>query len=170
LPINSAVFVKRLVPFSLFCFLMALYKNILLVEDDLDDQDDFLDLVKEIDPKINCVVTGNGLKAMMSIVTNETLPELIFLDIHMPNIDGYDFLHALRTNTMYDAFKNIPVVVLSGAMRNEEKFAALGAHIAITKPFSLDVYKAILAIVLEHDVVKESAKIKELIAEQVKKG
>src|SRR4051812_6257530 len=105
---------------------MTIYKNILLVEDNPDDQEDFLETVEEIDPSIKCLVARNGLKAMSDLVEAKTLPDLIFLDINMPNVDGYNFLHALRINTMYAAFKHIPVVLLTGAMRDEQKFAALG--------------------------------------------
>src|SRR5688500_1742343 len=131
---------------------MSIYKNILLVEDNPDDRQDFLDALKEIDPSITCDVADNGLNAMRHLVLAKTLPQLIFLDLNMPNINGYDFLHALRTNKMYDAFKHIPVVLLTGAMRDEKKFSAFGAHIAITKPSSFELYKAIIRIVLDHDV------------------
>jgi CheY-like chemotaxis protein len=114
------------------------------------------------------VVAGNGLKAMEVLLIARVLPELIFLDINMPGIGGYDFLHALRTNAMYAAYKDIPVVVLTGSIRDEEKFHALGAHVCITKPFSGKLYSAIIRTVLENDVVKETARVRQLIAQQLK--
>jgi CheY-like chemotaxis protein len=58
-------------------------------------------------------------------VANDTLPDLILLDLLIPKISGPDVLRALKVNP---ATRHIPVIVLSGlSQRNEEKLLKEGA-------------------------------------------
>ncbi|GAA4595885.1 response regulator [Planotetraspora phitsanulokensis] len=61
-------------------------------------------------------------------------PDLVVLDLGLPDMDGVDVIHGLR------GWTNIPVIVLSGRTGNQDKVDALdaGADDYITKPFSVD--------------------------------
>ncbi|WP_448808378.1 response regulator [Agromyces bauzanensis] len=61
-------------------------------------------------------------------------PDLILLDLGMPNVDGIDVIRAVR------AWSNVPILVLSGRTDSAEKVAALdaGADDYVTKPFAMD--------------------------------
>lgn len=61
-------------------------------------------------------------------------PDLIILDIMMPELSGFDVLHILKTD---EETRDIPVVILTASNRREdrEKAARLGAESFLTKPF-----------------------------------
>ena len=61
-------------------------------------------------------------------------PDLIILDIMMPEVDGFDVLRMLKSD---DETQEIPVIILTARNKrvDMEKAAALGADSYITKPF-----------------------------------
>ena len=77
----------------------------------------------------------NGLEAMREIIAEK--PNLIFLDIMMPIMDGFQVLEQIRKNPDYASIK---VVVLSALNSNEDIVKAynLGANDFITKPIMLE--------------------------------
>jgi CheY-like chemotaxis protein len=64
---------------------------------------------------------------------------LILLDLKMPGLDGYEVLKHLKRDR---ATQDIPVIVVTGSVTNEEvkrkKVLALGAAQFLTKPFAID--------------------------------
>lgn len=62
-------------------------------------------------------------------------PDLILTDIHMPNMNGVEFLDYIKKN---DLFKSIPVVILSSEDNTTQKISLLekGASDYISKPFN----------------------------------
>lgn len=92
--------------------------------------------------------TVDGAQVLQMI--NAIRPELIILDIMLPNKSGFEILEEIRTSTR---FRNIPVLILSarGQSSDFEKAAKLGADDYITKPYS------------NNDVVE---KARELIAQK----
>ena len=61
--------------------------------------------------------------------------DLIFSDLEMPNVNGFEFLHMIKENPK---LSNIPVVVLTSVLNNETEKRAkeLGASCLITKPYN----------------------------------
>ncbi|GAB2879075.1 hypothetical protein GCM10027074_54230 [Streptomyces deserti] len=61
-------------------------------------------------------------------------PDVVMLDLGLPDMDGVDVITALR------GWTRVPILVLSARRANDEKVAALdaGADDYITKPFSMD--------------------------------
>ncbi|TYL53247.1 response regulator [Agromyces mariniharenae] len=61
-------------------------------------------------------------------------PDLVLLDLGMPNVDGMDVIRAVR------AWSSVPILVLSGRTDSAEKVEALdaGADDYVTKPFAMD--------------------------------
>jgi DNA-binding response OmpR family regulator len=75
------------------------------------------------------VEAHDGLQALESVRTQ--LPDLVLLDVMMPNLDGYETLRMLRE------FSTIPVIMLTAKSEEDDKVMGLelGADDYITKPF-----------------------------------
>ena len=74
-------------------------KIILVIDDDADDRSLFMEAVEEITPELICHTAGNGqdgLKQMRDAAMG--CPDLIFLDVNMPVMNGWDCLSALKKN------------------------------------------------------------------------
>ncbi|MEU7875940.1 response regulator [Dactylosporangium sp. NPDC049140] len=78
------------------------------------------------------VTAGDGTSALRAAA--EEHPDVVVLDLGLPDIDGLEVLRTLR------AWTPVPVVVLSGRLSSTEKVAALdaGADDYVTKPFNID--------------------------------
>lgn len=78
-------------------------------------------------------LADNGKKAVESVKQNA--PDIILLDVMMPEMDGYEVCKALKKN---EKTKHIPVIMLTarGQEADEQKGLAVGADDYITKPFS----------------------------------
>jgi two-component system KDP operon response regulator KdpE len=78
------------------------------------------------------IVAGDGAQALR--VATEAHPDLVVLDLGLPDMDGVDVIRSLR------GWTPVPIVVLSGRGDSAEKVGALddGADDYLTKPFSVD--------------------------------
>src|SRR5262249_13855106 len=78
------------------------------------------------------VTAPNGSGALESTRTDR--PDIVVLDLGLPDIDGVDVIRHLRTWTP------VPIVVLSGRVGSQDKVDALdaGADDYVTKPFNID--------------------------------
>ena len=117
--------------------------NILLIDDDEDDSIIFAKVLSEIDPLCSfaTVHDANGLLESL----DKSLPDIIFLDLVMPTLDGYYCLKQIRKNLKY---RSLPVIVYSDLndRLNTNMSYELGANFFVVKPVSL----AELASVLQH--------------------
>ena len=108
-------------------------KKILIIDDEEDIQK-LLKIRLEQD-SLTVVTAGDG--ASGAKMAEQEMPDLILMDIMMPNVDGYSCLKEVRKN---QKTKNIPVIMLSG--KEEEKVRDLFAFQKISgyveKPFELD--------------------------------
>lgn len=77
---------------------------------------------------------SNGLEAMMWLENGNT-PDLIIVDINMPEIGGYEFLKLVRSSGF---FQDIPVIILTGLDDEDVKQKCLqqGSNGFVTKPFN----------------------------------
>ncbi len=78
------------------------------------------------------VIAADGAEALHAAATHK--PDLVVLDLGLPDIDGVEVIRKLRTWTP------IPIVILSGRMESAAKVAALdaGADDYVTKPFGVE--------------------------------
>ncbi len=81
----------------------------------------------------------NGKQALEQV--KKAPPDVIILDIMMPEMDGYEFLQHLRAN---EEWQNIPVLILTAlnTTENEVKVLDMGADDFITKPIERDILMA----------------------------
>ncbi|MCX6080691.1 MAG: response regulator transcription factor [Chloroflexi bacterium] len=89
------------------------------------------------------VVTAANGKLALPVVDQEH-PDLILLDIMMPEMDGYEFLR------LYSKNHNEPVILLTARLEESDKVVGLelGADDYVTKPFSLRELTARIRMVL----------------------
>ena len=121
-------------------------KIFLLADDDADDTQLFCEALEEIDPSIICYCAING-KQVLEILRNKGLknPQVIFLDINMPGMSGWECLKQLKEN---DEYRHIPVVTYSTSSHQKEAKIALdmGALCFFTKPNYFTELKDILNV------------------------
>ena len=82
------------------------------------------------------VVTAiDGFDALAKIV--DTQPDVIFVDIMMPRLDGYQTCALIKNNSQY---KNTPVIMLSSknGLFDKAKGRIVGSDKYLTKPFGRD--------------------------------
>lgn len=110
--------------------------HVLAVDDDSDDLEIFCEAVHRIDPEIECVVAENGDEALKYLNQNAVgLPNIIFLDINMPRMNGRECLSIIKANP---AFNDITVVMYSTTQSQAEivSYQNMGA-LFLRKPPSL---------------------------------
>jgi two-component system KDP operon response regulator KdpE len=90
------------------------------------------------------IETTTGLDALRQIGLQH--PDVVILDLGLPDIDGIEVLHRLRE------WSNVPVIVLSARDQDQDKIAALdaGADDYLTKPFSTGELLARIRVALRH--------------------
>ena len=100
----------------------------------VDDSDTNLAMAEEALEDHYSVMTLPSAAKMFSLLEKMT-PELILLDIEMPEMNGFEALERLRVN---NSWVNIPVLFLTGTTDAsiEERSYKLGAVGIVTKPFS----------------------------------
>jgi two-component system response regulator len=127
--------------------------NIVIIEDNQDharilkwafEQNSRNDhLVFFADPQVALdFVTGTKKEQMFA-------PDLVFLDLNLPKIDGRDVLRVLKTT---ESTKKIPVIVLSSSDREEDVHFAyqLGANTYISKSLLLNQLTLSLKTILDY--------------------
>jgi CheY-like chemotaxis protein len=125
--------------------------RILLVDDDKDDCSFFEEALKETGLAATVRVINDSTRLMDHLSDGDgSLPNLIFLDLNMPNVDGKECLREIRKT---ENLKDTPVIIFSTACRTrdvEETFA-IGANLYVQKPTGFDLLKKILKKVLQLD-------------------
>lgn len=122
---------------------MAPPKNILLIDDDDDDQEIFLAALKHISGSIKFSGENNASHALDKLSGRLLSPDLIFLDLNMPVMNGRQFLKEIKQR---ETLRNIPVVIFttSAVAATIRETKDMGASGFITKPDTLDDLVAIL--------------------------
>ncbi len=117
--------------------------QILLIEDD-----------KSIASFIVTSLNGNGYRVTHALNGSEGLslassicPDVILLDMGLPDIDGYNVLEALR------AWCSVPIIIISARTQEDDKVTALdmGADDYIAKPFGAAELMARIRTALRHN-------------------
>lgn len=110
-------------------------QRILVVDDSVENIDVLVSLFKE---EYQVAAARNGQKALQMAFNRP--PDLIILDVMMPDIDGYEVCRQLKVN---DSTKNIPIIFVTALTETMDEVKAfnIGAVDYITKPFQPIVVK-----------------------------
>ena len=93
----------------------------------------------------------NGAEALLDAVSYN--PDVIILDLGLPDMDGVEIIHKVRGWSM------VPIIVVSARSEDQDKVEALdaGADDYLTKPFSIDELLARLRVALRRSRAEEGA-------------
>jgi CheY-like chemotaxis protein len=107
--------------------------KLLLIDDDEDDQEIFKMAVGVINPAIELSTASNGLIGLRMLQSGELRPDVIFLDLNMPRMNGKDFLKQVKTSV---DLSDIPVVIYTTSSNelDKQETKQLGAISFLTKP------------------------------------
>lgn len=106
--------------------------TIVLADDDPDDQNFLKMAVYKYSSNIRVECLNNGME-LMEYLKNNPEPNIIILDLNMPQKNGKEILNEIKTDILY---KHIPVLVYSTSTSTEEinQVYTLGANSFLTKP------------------------------------
>ena len=81
------------------------------------------------------ILAEDGFQAMSKIVDNQ--PDIIFIDIVMPRLDGYQACMLIKKNPIY---QSIPVIMLSSkdGLFDKARGRMVGSNDYLTKPFTTE--------------------------------
>ena len=111
---------------------------ILVVEDDLPVRNLITTTLRAHD--YHYLTAPTGETAILEVSSHN--PDVIFLDLGLPDIDGIEIIRKIRT------WSNVPIIVISARSEDSDKIEALdaGADDYLTKPFSVEELLARLRV------------------------
>lgn len=116
--------------------------TIVMIEDEKNISNFIESALEQHDYKVMSAANGRDGLALI----NSLCPDIILLDLGLPDIDGIDIIKNVRT------WSAIPIIVISARANEQEKVAALdfGADDYITKPFGTSELLARIRTALRH--------------------
>jgi CheY-like chemotaxis protein len=132
-----------------------MYPSVLLIDDDDDDQFIFLAALKDVAPASHCYISNNPLEAFQHLHARAEVPDMLFLDLNMPMMNGFEFLVILKSDPR---FSPIPVIIFSTSDNPEDldRVKELGALQFITKTADIQLLKKDLVYIFNTAPVLDS--------------
>ena len=109
---------------------------LMIVEDDADNYKFTKEALKESCPNVEHLWVKDGEEALAYLADQNNLkPSIIFLDLNMPKIDGFECLKEIRAS---EKLKPVPVIILTNSNNPADAVRAYraGANSFVSKPFS----------------------------------
>jgi chemotaxis family two-component system response regulator Rcp1 len=126
--------------------------EILLVDDDEADVLLTTQMLKRGKLLLEVKVANDGEEALELlkglVERDESLPDIILLDINMPRLNGFETLKRLRAQ---ETLKSVPVVMLttSDAPQDVKRVYELGANCYISKPVTFEQFQKVITLLKE---------------------
>ena len=105
-----------------------------LIDDDSDDRELFSEALAAVDDSIVCYYAEDGEDAIEKLYSKRIdKPDVIFLDINLPAMTGWQCLDKIKTS---EDTRDVPVIMYSTSSHTRDKNLArgLGALCLVTKP------------------------------------
>lgn len=114
----------------------TIFKQIWLADDDPDDCELFKDVLHQVLPGASLTILHDG-EDLMKALTTSNKPDILFLDINMPCMDGLSCLLEIRAQRH---FSRLPIVVFSSSTQPQHPDACYGygANLYYSKPTSFN--------------------------------
>lgn len=129
---------------------MNQFGKILLIDDDIITNFISSKAIKSINPNLEILIAQDGQKGIQKLEellsSNDLLPAIIFLDINMPIMDGWEVLDTI-INKNNSQLSNISIYLYTSSVYIEDRNRAAQYKIVkkiISKPFNADMIKEIL--------------------------
>jgi len=131
-------------------------RSILVID---DEKSNIIELTDILEADYDIFAIRDGRKALET--AERIMPDVVLLDVIMPDMDGYEVIEALKNNKKTC---DIPVIFISGldSIDAEEKGLALGAADYVTKPFHSEIIKIRInnqIKIRERDIIKRHEKM-----------
>ncbi len=126
----------------------------LLIDDDEIERLKFARVLQKNGYSHNLIEANNGEVAMQYLENNEQLPDIIFLDLNMPKMNGLEFLKILKSNPK---LQYTPVVILSTSNNHNDlkESYGIGAAGYIVKPLKYEDYARKIKCLIDYWDVNE---------------
>jgi two-component system, response regulator len=126
--------------------------DILLVEDNPNDAELAQRALKKTNLGPRLVLARDGAEAIEYLFSDRPKPRVIFLDLKLPKIDGFEVLRRLRGD---DRVKSIPVVVLTSSQeeRDINECYRLGVNSYVVKPVEFDKFYQVVGDLAQYWLV-----------------
>lgn len=113
--------------------------NILLIEDDQIEVMKFHRALDKLHASHVVETSSNGEEAMKKLKSGKVLPDILFLDLNMPKINGLDFLKALKSDAK---LRYLPTIILTTSGNRKDVLASYEIGVAgyILKPLKYSEY------------------------------
>ncbi|MBL8012636.1 MAG: response regulator [Candidatus Omnitrophica bacterium] len=108
-------------------------KKILVIDDDLE----IIELLRKRLESLQYTVITAGDGAVGFNMLQEHHPDLVVLDIVMPQMDGYTFVQELKRSAN---FKKLPVIIITAKADMEPLFLTEGVNSCLLKPIQIQVF------------------------------
>lgn len=129
---------------------MTPIQSILLADDDADDRFLFEEALSVADASVKLHTAVDGVDAIQKLRAAVGLPDVIFMDVNMPRMNGIDCLRELSGSS----FKSIPVIMYSTSSHYKKECFENGAVDYIEKPSDFDALCNKLKSVLSQGLPK----------------
>ncbi len=122
--------------------------RILLVDDDEDDREFFAEALKAIQIKTKLYLAKHGQEGLEVLSSLNDFPDLIFLDLNMPIMNGLQCLEKIRA---MEKGQNAIIAIYSTSASNRDIEATFlkGANVYIKKPLCFEELKSALKQVIK---------------------
>lgn len=122
--------------------------TIFYTDDDAEDLEFFTEVTSELGEHLNIVTQNNGKELLHDLENPPPNPHIVFLDLNMPGLSGFDVLTQLRSS---DEYKNLPIVIFSTSRDEQtiEKSRKLGASFYVAKPNDFSLLKKTIQYALD---------------------
>ncbi len=117
--------------------------GVLLVEDSDEDFFFFRRALSKADVHCEYVRVANGVEARAFLKSNGHRPILVFLDLKLPLVNGFELMEWLKTQPF---FNHIQVVILTGSenVKDMERARSLGVSDYLVKPVTTEILQRMI--------------------------
>ncbi|MEP0265047.1 response regulator [Dokdonia sp.] len=123
--------------------------RILLIEDDTIEVMKLKRAITKLEMNHDLIEAEDGEKALEILKTIEALPDIIFLDLNMPKINGIEFLKIVKEDAV---LRYLPTVILTTSNNRKDVLECYKHGVAgyIIKPLSYEEYTKKIGIALSY--------------------